>query len=143
MSAGPVDRHDVPSCLAAHRTRISACETARSTAIGVGHDRAEKAAADAAGATFSSLNGVVCSYDPCPVVAGNVVMWRDQTHMTATFSALLAPSFATVASGLLTPAAQTVAEASAPPDAGQPAVVPAAVDSDGDGLTDAYETSRK
>jgi SGNH domain (fused to AT3 domains) len=94
----PTLNADVPTCLKAHRTRISACETARSKAIDAGHNRAEKAAADKAGATFVTLNGVVCSYDPCPVVAGNVVMWRDQQHLTATFSALLAPSFAAMAS---------------------------------------------
>ena len=97
----PALEANVPVCLAAHPKQISACETPRSSAIDSVHDAAEQATAEAAGASFVSLNNVVCWSDPCPVVTGNVLMWRNQDHLTATFSALLAPSFATMAAGVM------------------------------------------
>jgi hypothetical protein len=39
---------------------------------------------------------LVCSYDPCPVIVGDVLMWRDRSHLTATFARQLAPWFVTI-----------------------------------------------
>jgi hypothetical protein len=33
----------------------------------------------------------MCTDTACPVVVGNVLMYRDSSHLTATASALLAP----------------------------------------------------
>jgi hypothetical protein len=82
----------VPACLKAHRKRISACVRTRATAINDQHNAVEHAAARATGATFVSLNRKVCSYDPCPVVVDELLLWRDQTHLTATFARMLWPS---------------------------------------------------
>jgi SGNH domain (fused to AT3 domains)/Bacterial TSP3 repeat len=82
----------VPRCLKAHMKRISACVRARAAAINETHDAIEHAAARATGATFVSLNRKVCSYDPCPVVVDELLLWRDQTHLTATFARTLWPS---------------------------------------------------
>ncbi len=38
----------------------------------------------------------ICSYDPCPVVQGRTMMWRDKTHLTATFTERLTPSMRTI-----------------------------------------------
>ena len=40
---------------------------------------------------FRSPAGVVCPYDPCPIVIGRIMMWRDKSHLTATFTRQLAP----------------------------------------------------
>jgi len=43
---------------------------------------------------FRSPAGVVCPYDPCPIVIGRTMMWRDKSHLTATFTRQLAPLIA-------------------------------------------------
>jgi SGNH domain (fused to AT3 domains)/Bacterial TSP3 repeat len=96
-------RVDVPVCLKTHPNQISACETPRSQAIHRQHTRAEKAAAKQTGATFASMNGVVCSYDPCPVVVNELLMWRDRGHLTATYATQLAPSLAARVERVLAP----------------------------------------
>ena len=92
----PLPGTDVPVCLRAHPRRIDACERSRHRSTSSGHDAAERAAAVANGATFSSLSGTVCSYDPCPVVVGGLLIWRDRSHLTATYARQLAPSLGSV-----------------------------------------------
>lgn len=41
--------------------------------------------------TFVDLTGNVCPDGECPAVLGNVMVYSDATHMTATFSRTLAP----------------------------------------------------
>ena len=84
------------SCLPEHPRDISACVTARDVAAGTELDDAERTTAEHEGAIFDSLNDKVCSYDPCPVVIEEVMMWRNNAHITATFAALLAPSMGDV-----------------------------------------------
>ncbi len=102
----PVGNVDVRSCLRLHLDQISACETARSLAVNPGHDHAEELAAQHAGATYATLSGVVCSYDPCPIVVNELLMWRDQGHLTATYSRQLAPSLAAIIERVFPPQPQ-------------------------------------
>lgn len=85
---------DPVPCLAMHPTNISACETGRGLAENRQHDDAERATATANGASFVSLNALVCSYDPCPLIEGNVLVWRNASHLTATWVSQLWPSLA-------------------------------------------------
>ena len=43
--------------------------------------------------------GWICSNGTCPAVVGNVLAYRDQTHLTTAFSAWLAPLASTVLQG--------------------------------------------
>ncbi len=88
----PLPRVDVPACLRAHPKRIDACVRRRSRTTSEAHDVAERAAADAHGATFGSLSLAVCPYDPCPVIVSDRLIWRDRSHLTATYARQLAPS---------------------------------------------------
>jgi len=90
----PLFPADPRRCLSHHPGNISACEKSRASASSPKHDAAEKAAAAATGATFTSMNGVVCSYDPCPIVVGRFLLWRDRSHLTATYSRQLGPALA-------------------------------------------------
>jgi hypothetical protein len=84
----------VPSCLARNMGNISACQRSRAKSSGLLRDEAEQAAAEAHGAMFRSPAGVVCAYDPCPIVIGRTLMWRDKSHLAATFTRQLAPLIA-------------------------------------------------
>jgi len=48
-------------------------------------------AADDTGADVVDLASFFCRDDTCPIVIGNVIVYRDQHHITATFSKTLAP----------------------------------------------------
>ena len=43
-------------------------------------------------ALYDSIYDQICSYDPCPLVQGDVLMWRDGSHLSETFARVLQPS---------------------------------------------------
>lgn len=80
------------SCLAQPGVMISDCTTRRGQALFPEHDAAERETAEAHGAIFASLTPNVCPYDPCPVVSESTLMWRNESHLTATFAQQLWPA---------------------------------------------------
>jgi hypothetical protein len=48
------------------------------------------------GGQYATLHSKICSYDPCPVVQGNILVWRDGVHITETFAKRLRPSVASI-----------------------------------------------
>ena len=88
----PLMRRNPVSCLEDSPGDMSACQTPRAAALGGRLDALERQTAEAAGASFESLSDLVCPYDPCPVVVGDVLLWRNADHITATFAELLAPA---------------------------------------------------
>jgi hypothetical protein len=87
----PVPGRNVPACLRSNLGNISACQRSRTDSWLPGRDSAEQEAAAAQGAMFRSPAQAVCPYDPCPLVIGRVVLWRERSHITRTFSRQLAP----------------------------------------------------
>jgi hypothetical protein len=79
-------------CLVRNSGNIAACVTERAEAFGRDHDRSEQDAARSVGAAFINLSWKVCPYDPCPLVIGRTMVWRDNAHITARYSRQLAPS---------------------------------------------------
>lgn len=92
----PKNSRDPVRCLRRHRANMSACATRRVGLAGRRYHKVERTAARAAGAQFATLDAKVCSYDPCPLVQGDILIWRDRGHMTATFSRQLAPALTAV-----------------------------------------------
>ena len=84
-------RRNPVSCLREARV-ISDCVSRRASTLLPRHDKAERRTARAHGALFVDLNTVICPYDPCPIVSGDTLMWRDESHLTATFARQLAPA---------------------------------------------------
>ncbi len=85
-------RRNPVSCLAQTDVMLSDCTTRRGQALFREHDEAERETAEANGAIFSSLTEHVCPYDPCPVVSESTLMWRNESHLTATFAQQLWPA---------------------------------------------------
>jgi peptidoglycan/LPS O-acetylase OafA/YrhL len=77
-------------CLARHLSDANSCDIARSTAIDTVKQSAERRAAQGAGARYVDLNAYFCNSSSCPVIVGNVQVYRDSQHISATYSALLA-----------------------------------------------------
>jgi peptidoglycan/LPS O-acetylase OafA/YrhL len=81
---------DVPGCLAEHPADIRPCALPRAAfedSFGV----REAIAAEAAGAGTLDLISSICPAIPCQVVRNGMIVYRDNHHLTATFSAALAP----------------------------------------------------
>ena len=79
-------------CLKGHRRNLSACSTRRSSALASPVRKAERVAAKDHGAKTLNLNDKICTYDPCPLVHGHILLWRDHAHLTATFMKRLSPT---------------------------------------------------
>ncbi len=91
----PAPDVDVPVCLSAHTSDVRACATTRAVAYSWRHRTLEVTATRATpGATLVDLSAAICPYDPCPAVLNGMIVYRDNFHLTATFSASLAPQLA-------------------------------------------------
>ncbi len=90
----PTPNRQVPACLARNLDDISSCQRSKAKSFGALRDLAERAAATQHGAMFRSPADAVCPYDPCPLVIGRVLLWRDRSHLTKTFARQLAPLIA-------------------------------------------------
>lgn len=86
----PDPGREVPACLSKHASDIRAClftqDDADNREIGI----AERVAANVSGARLIDLTRSICAAWPCSPIAKNVLIYRDEDHMTETFSRSLA-----------------------------------------------------
>ena len=88
----PLPGIDVPACLSAHPTDVRQCAVPRRQALGSGMGIIESTAAAETGAKLINMTKAICpGTGACPVVINNIIVYRDQHHLTATFSKTLAP----------------------------------------------------
>jgi len=78
------------NCLA-DKGLVEDCALMTSDAINSGYAATEEAAAAASGVPIIRPADFLCATDICPLVFGNTLVYRDASHITATFSATLAP----------------------------------------------------
>jgi peptidoglycan/LPS O-acetylase OafA/YrhL len=88
-SATPID--DVPSCLAGNLSSVASCMNSREGAVRPGRLAVEREVAANHDAEFIPTSDWMCTDSYCPVIVGNVLMYRDNSHITATASLFLAP----------------------------------------------------
>jgi hypothetical protein len=81
-----------PDCLSAHLDEPSACVRDRKSAVAL-LERRElvENAARTAGARIIDPVPWFCTATKCPPVIGNILVYRDQHHVTTAYSRLLAP----------------------------------------------------
>jgi hypothetical protein len=77
----------IPECVLRHRRRPDRCSFSRSQPTNRAFDR--RAAAGVSGARLLDPTPVVCPGATCPAVTGDVLVYRDHVHFTATFAATL------------------------------------------------------
>jgi len=85
----PWPGRDVPSCVSQHRSNPSACDLSRSALDSPAYDVGM--VAGVAGAHGVDLTSVICDPSRCPVTRGKYLVYRDTSHLTATFARALAP----------------------------------------------------
>jgi len=98
-SATPQD--DIPSCLASNLSSVGSCISARDNAVRPGRLAVEREVALKYDADFIPTSDWMCTDTACPVVVGNVLMYRDNSHITATASEFLSPFIETVVKSIL------------------------------------------
>ncbi len=85
----PVSRVDPPVCLSQHRSSVLACATPVSQALSPAWTAEESRIAGLEDVGFIDPSMWVCPSSPCPAVLGDLMVFRDGGHMTATFAAAL------------------------------------------------------
>ncbi len=88
----PKNRQNPIPCLLRHPGDMSACVSRPVAPSWRLVERAIQRVSTAKGALHRSLYRKVCPYDPCPLVQGQLLVYRDKSHLTATFARILAPS---------------------------------------------------
>ncbi len=90
---GPIAKPagDVPDCLSTHLDDARACSVPTGAAINYLGSTAEALAVQKAGGDYVPTAPWVCTKDTCPVIAGNLLMYRDDNHLTATYAKWLEP----------------------------------------------------
>ena len=97
----PENKSDPIPCLKRNQRNMSACVSRRQAPAKRRFAVVERAAAAQAGAEFKTLYGSVCSYDPCPLVQGRILIWRDRGHLTRHFAKQLSPSVESILSSFM------------------------------------------
>ena len=90
----PSSRTDPPACLSGHLDDASACATARADAVRPDRISGEVAAARAHRTTFVDTTDWFCTPTDCPVVIGDLLVLRDETHLTPPMAEFLTPLLA-------------------------------------------------
>ncbi|WP_193046318.1 acyltransferase family protein [Mycolicibacterium baixiangningiae] len=90
----PAPGRNVPDCVAEHGDRLTACARSRDEALAK-RDQSQAAAVEAVpGVQMVDLTDWICPGSQCSPVIGGVLVFRDNTHMTATYSRSLTPQLA-------------------------------------------------
>lgn len=85
----PRPRIDVPECVAENNDRLSECAVSREEAMRNGAQQ-QLFAAQTAGVPTLDLTDSICPGNQCAAIVGNVLVYRDTNHLTATYSRSLA-----------------------------------------------------
>lgn len=86
----PLQGADPPECLSYNLEHASECDAAVEDAFSPEVIETEEAAAEAAGAEYIDLTPYFCNERTCPTIVDNLLVYRDEQHLTATFSSRLA-----------------------------------------------------
>ncbi len=81
-----------PTCLSENVEKSGICAGAPSTSLDAQLLAAEQAATRESGASYIDLNPYLCDASSCPAVIGDLLVYRDVNHLTATFARYLAPT---------------------------------------------------
>jgi hypothetical protein len=92
LSDTPRPSLDVLECVAENRTTLTRCAFERAPAVDKGAAEAQrKAVAMTPGVHWLDLNDAICPTERCAPVIGNVLIYRQGSHVTATYIKPLAP----------------------------------------------------
>ena len=83
--------HRIPYCLAHNLTNVPNCVASRDEAVRPTRLAVEREVAAKYDIDFIPTTDWLCTDNECPVIVGNILMYRDDSHITATAAEFLAP----------------------------------------------------
>ena len=89
----PYPGQDVPICLSKALTNVPSCTFLRTQGIRESRQQTNIAVAVDNGAEYLDISNWVCATEICPVISGNLLMYRDSNHITTTYAEWLTPFF--------------------------------------------------
>ncbi len=91
---GPVPKppFDVPGCLSIHLTSANACTVPLAQGIDRPGKLAEEQVVAAAGGSYLDPDPWFCTATTCAVMVDNLLVYRDDNHITATYASYLSPA---------------------------------------------------
>lgn len=87
----PYPGQDIPTCLSANLSNVSQCSPVRSNAIRGEIHQVRKDLALANDVQLLETTDWFCTATVCPAVVGNLLVYRDDNHITAAYAKFLAP----------------------------------------------------
>jgi peptidoglycan/LPS O-acetylase OafA/YrhL len=88
----PWPGRDADECVAAHPTELTDCQVPRKKSIEQPNRRKlVGVAARAKGVTVIDATPWFCTAKTCPAVVGNILVWKDNSHITLAYARMLAP----------------------------------------------------
>jgi peptidoglycan/LPS O-acetylase OafA/YrhL len=91
MGPVPHPKGNVPECLSEHLSDAVACTQPLTAGVSPDGILAERSGVQAAGGAYVDVVPWVCSADACAVIIGDVLVYRDDNHVTTTYATWLAP----------------------------------------------------
>lgn len=88
----PYAARDIPNCLWENLRNVTACVRSRTDSFSRRLTVVELAAASEAGARYVQADDLFCGPTMCPVIVGDILVYRDVTHITTTFMTWVAPA---------------------------------------------------
>jgi hypothetical protein len=88
----PHPADDVPDCLATHLHDAQACDQAVADTFDAGGVAAEHAAVEGVGGSYLDVRPWLCGATTCASVVGNLLVYRDENHLTTAFATWLSPA---------------------------------------------------
>ncbi|MEY3690557.1 MAG: hypothetical protein RJB57_212, partial [Actinomycetota bacterium] len=86
----PYPNQDVPTCLSANRSSVTGCNI--TVSAGFRPDMTEMREDFAReGVPLLRTRQWFCTATQCPVIVGNILVYRDDNHMTVTWARFVAP----------------------------------------------------
>ena len=87
----PYPGTDVPICLSKAIKNVRSCAVSRDKGIRANRQQTSIDVAVENNAQYLDVSHWVCSLDTCPVITGNILMYRDSHHLTTTYVQFLTP----------------------------------------------------
>ena len=91
LGATPKPPTDIPTCLSGRLRRVPECNLQRAAAVDALGADAERVAVRRAGGSYFDVAPWVCADEVCPVIVGNLLVYRDENHFSTPFMTWLAP----------------------------------------------------
>lgn len=96
---------DIPECVITNSGTLTKCAVSKDKALANGSADQRVAARSLTGVHEVDMNEFICPAKECAPIIGNVLVYRDSNHLTATYSATLAPALGSRLSEILPPEA--------------------------------------